>query len=100
MVSKVTKPEPSFHSETDSPPKVERWLRWDKRDGEELVGEIKLEGLTVSQLEQVFTHFHEDQLMYYCYPVETNKQVEFLAIWGKVELDLDSYEYFVECNAA
>ncbi len=31
---------------------------------------------------------------------EPSLQVEFIAIWGKVELDLDSYEYFVECNAA
>ena len=79
---------------------VERWLRWYKRDGEELVGEIKLEGLTVSQLEQVFTRFNDDPLIYYCYPVETNKQVEFMATWEKIELDLDSYEYFLECNAA
>ena len=99
MVIKVTKSEPSFYSETDNLPKVERWLRWYQRDGEEFVGEIKLEGLTVSQLEQVFTHFNDDPLMYYCYPVETNKQVEFIATWGKIELDLDSYEYFLECNA-
>ncbi len=80
--------------------KVARCLRWYKRDGEELVREIRLEGLTVSQLEQVFTQFNDDPLMYYCYPVETNKQLEFITTWKNIELDLDSYEYFLECNAA
>ncbi len=64
MAIKVTKSEPSFGSETNNPLKVERWLRCYQREGEELVGEIKLEGLTVSQLKQLFTEFDDDPLWF------------------------------------
>jgi hypothetical protein len=100
MVVKATQQERSSNAEIDSPHKLERWVRWFRRDGDEFVGEAQLVGVTLSQLKQVFTPFPDDPLMYYCYPVETAKQLEFLIPWLKGELELEAYEYFVECNAA
>jgi hypothetical protein len=94
----TTQLELSPTSESQQP--VERWVRWFKRDGEEFVGEAKLEGLSVSQLKQVFTPFPDDPLMYYCYPVEMVKQIDLLSPWLNGKIDLDAYEYFVECNAS
>ncbi|MGH2414485.1 MAG: DUF7683 domain-containing protein [Microcystaceae cyanobacterium] len=98
MVVKATQQELSSNSESQQP--VERWVRWFRRDGDEFVGEAQLVGVALSQLKQVFTPFPDDPLMYYCYPVETAKQVEFLSLWLNGELDLEAYEYFVECNAS
>jgi hypothetical protein len=94
----ATQPELTPTLENQQP--VGRWVRWFRRDGEEFVGEVKLEGLSVSQLKQVFAPFPDDPLMYYCYPVETVKQIDFLSSWLNGEMDLEAYEYFVECNAS
>ena len=64
-----------------------------------MVGEMELTGVTLSQLKQVFTPFPDDLLMYYCYPVETIEQIQFLSRWFKGNLNPEAYEYFVECNA-
>jgi hypothetical protein len=97
MVGQATREEPSPLSEMEK--SVERWVRWFQRDGEEMVGEIELRGATLSQLKQVFAPFPDDPLMYYCYPVETVEQIKLLMAWLDGEVNLEAYEYFVECNA-
>ena len=99
MALEAIKQELSYGDELENKQQVERWIRWFKKDGEELVGETKLVGLTIEQLKQILTPDPEDPLMYYCYPIQTRKQVEFLVPWVKVQLDLETYEYFLECNA-
>ena len=99
MVGQVTQGEASPLVAEDRQQPVERWVRWFNREGDEMVGEIELRGVTLSQLKQVFAPFSDDPLMYYCYPVETTEQIQFLHPWFKGKLNLETYEYFVECNA-
>ena len=100
MTVKATGRELSPTSELENQQSVERWLRWFKRDGEELVGETQLVGVTLTQLKEAFTPFPDDPFMYDCYRLETVEQVKLLSSWLKRELNLEAYEYFVECQAA
>ncbi len=98
MVVIVRREEPSPLPAEENLQSVERWLRWFKRDGEEMVGETQLRGVSLSQLKQVFVPCLDDPLMYYCYPVETAEQIKLLSSWLDGEVNLEAYEYFVECN--
>lgn len=98
MVVQTIREEPSPLAAEENQQSVERWVRWFKRDGEEMVGETLLLDVSLSQLKQVFVLFPDDPLMYYCYPVETAEQIKLLSSWLDGYVNLEAYEYFVECN--
>lgn len=78
--------------------KVERFLRAYEKEGDNLVGEHRLEGISIIELQSMFGE-PSDSPMYECYPVTTN-QLERLQNVIKAPLDLQAYDYFVECDAS
>lgn len=79
-------------------PKVERVLRWFEKEEGNLVGEKILDNIKLEQLQQLFK-ISPDNPMYDCYPVETSEQIEYFQKLLKFQLEPQSYEYFVECDA-
>ena len=79
-------------------PKVERVLRWFEKEEGNLVGEKILDNIKLEQLQQLFKISPENP-MYDCYPVETFEQIEYFQKLLNFQLDTQSYEYFVECDA-
>ncbi|MBV9386310.1 MAG: hypothetical protein JOZ78_07770 [Chroococcidiopsidaceae cyanobacterium CP_BM_ER_R8_30] len=81
-----------------SEPKVERVLRWFEKKESNLVGEKVLDNIKIEQLQHLF-EISPDNPMYDCYPVETSEQIEYFQKLLNFQLDPQSYEYFVECDA-
>lgn len=79
-------------------PKVERVLRWFEKEADDLVGEKVLDNVKLEHLQKLFGISPENP-MYDCYRVETSKQIDFLQQFLNTEIDMQSYEYFVECDA-
>jgi len=76
---------------------VTRWLRWFDRRGEHLVGEKELTGITLEELQTMFS-VSADNPMYDCFRVQA-PQVDRLARAIGDRLDMDKFEYFVEADA-
>lgn len=79
-------------------PKVERVLRWFGKEESNLVGEKILDNIKIEKLQQLFK-IPPNNPMYDCYPVETFEQIEYFQKILKFQLEPQSYEYFVECDA-
>lgn len=79
-------------------PKVERVLRWFEKEGNNLVGEQVLDDVKLEQMQELFEISSENP-MYDCYRVESSEQIEYFQKLLNFQLDLQSYEYFVECDA-
>lgn len=79
-------------------PKVERVLRWFEKEADDLVGEKVLDNLKLKHLQKLFSIPPENP-MYDCYRVETYEPIDFLQQFLNTEIDTESYEYFVECDA-
>lgn len=79
-------------------PKVQRVLRWFEKEEGNLVGEKILDNIKLEQLQQLFK-ISPDNPMYDCYLVETYEQIEYFQKLLNFQLDRQSYEYFVECDA-
>lgn len=75
---------------------VIRVLRWYKKDGDALVGEQVL-NLNLRSLQKLFGE-SRDSLMFECYPV-SRMQARYLQRRLRRSFDLDSYAYFLECDA-
>lgn len=76
---------------------IRRIMRWFEKDGDELFGECELKGIKVSELQERFNQY-SSELMYDSYPVR-EEHVQFLQQYCKDEIDLNLYDYFVECDA-
>jgi len=88
----------SFNDRGTPEPKVERVLRWFEKEGNNLVGEQVLDDVKLEQLQELFGISSENP-MYDCYRVETSEQIEYFQKLLNFQLDIESYEYFVECDA-
>lgn len=73
---------------------IERVLLQFERGGKTLVGEYKLEGIDLTELQRLFGESPDDP-MYHSYDV-TAAQAERLERATGVHIDLDSYDYFVQ----
>ena len=78
-------------------PKVTRVLRWFEKEGENLVGETTITNVNLECLQKLFG-ISSDNPMYDCYLVESFEQINYLQKIVDFELDLNSYNYFVECD--
>lgn len=78
--------------------KVQRFLRVYEKEGDGLVGEYRLEGVSLAELQSMFGE-PSDSPMYECYPV-TPDQLEKLQNIIKASLNLQAYDYFVESDAS
>ncbi len=76
-----------------------RMLRWfEKNRGDRVVGETQLLGLSLPALQSAFGVDSEDS-MFACWPVK-DVHLEFLTKHTDVEIDLSTFDYFVETDAA
>ena len=80
-----------------SQPIVNRVLRWFEKEGDELIGEKKIDNISLEYLQKLFGIDSENP-MYDCYPVESAEQINYLQNLLKFELDTKSYDYFIECD--
>lgn len=79
--------------------KVTRHLvMYQKDPNDDLLDSIEFsQELAVQDLFAAFNVTSEDPLMYNCYLIETNEQKELLEQKTGWTLDLDSFDYQVEC---
>jgi hypothetical protein len=77
--------------------RLRRELRWFDKTSEECAGWCELVGVRLDELQRVFGVAQEDS-MYGCFPVSEH-HVAYLAAYAQVPIDLDRYDYFVECSA-
>jgi hypothetical protein len=76
-----------------------RVVRWFERDGDKLIGEQPLDGVDLSILQKAFAVAADDP-MYDCYPIETKQQVEYIQGVTHLVINIQSYDYFLECDAS
>ena len=84
-------------TDSTSTPRVTRWLRWFDTRSEQLAGEKQLEGITLEDLQILFS-VSADNPMYDCWRVEAVHVRRLEAAIGD-RIDLDRFEYFVEADA-
>ena len=75
---------------------VIRVLRWYEKNGDALVGEQVL-NIDLRSLQKLFGE-SRDSLMFECYPV-SRMQARYLQRRLRRSFDLNSYAYFLECDA-
>ncbi len=78
---------------------VKHVLVWYSKEDDSLVGGFLLRGLDLEQLKVTFRPPDEDPLMYESNPVDRMAS-ELLGKALDVSLDLDRFDYFVECHAS
>jgi hypothetical protein len=84
-------------TQTISKPKIERVLRCFEKEGDDLVGEIVINNISLENLQKLFGIDPENP-MYDCYAVESLEQIDYLQNLLNFELDTKSYDYFIECD--
>jgi hypothetical protein len=73
-------------------------LVWYSREDETVVGEVPMEGISTEQLQAVLRPPAGDPLMFDSYPVR-QAEAKFLGEALGIDLDVDHFDYFVECDA-
>ncbi len=86
-------------STTDHSKGVTHILAWYSKEDDRLVGECPLQGLGIEQLKDTFRPPERDLLLYDSYPVGL-AEAKILSKAMGISLDLDCFDYFVECDAA
>jgi hypothetical protein len=84
-------------TDSGSTPRVTRWLRWFDTRADRLVGQKRLEGITLEELQALFSVDAKNP-MYDCWKVEAAHVRRLEAAIGD-RIDLDRFEYFVEADA-
>lgn len=80
-----------------SKPKIERVLRWFKKEKDDLVGEKNISNINLKHLQKLF-EIDSENPMYDCYLVESTEQINYLQNLLNFELNRKSYDYFIECD--
>ncbi len=78
-------------------PIVNRVLRWFEKEGDNLIGEKTINNISLEQLQKTF-EIDSENPMYDCYPVESAEQINYLQSLLNFNLDIKSYDYFIECD--
>ncbi len=78
-------------------PKLWRSLTWFDKRTDEWVGEVRLRGVTLRQLQKLFGVAAENP-MYDCFKIE-RKHVPTIEKWASVPITLNKFDYFVECSS-
>lgn len=74
-----------------------RMIRWYEKEGDQLVGELSLPNISLTELQELF-HESPDDLMFECYLI-SDQQANYFQQKINQKLDLDSYDYFLDCDA-
>ena len=77
---------------------VMRILTKFQKDGDDLLDEFELNGVELQELRASFQRPADDP-MYLCYPV-SKVQPQYLQRYVSEKIDVEAYDYFVECYAA
>ena len=94
---KVRRPVTIIQTSSPKPKQqVIRVLRWYEKNGDALVGEQVL-NIDLRSLQKLFGE-SRDSLMFECYPV-SRMQARYLQRRLRRTFNLDSYAYFLECDA-
>jgi hypothetical protein len=83
----------------DAPQEVIRVLYCYEKHGDRPVAEYRLDGIDLERLRAAFRPPSDDPLMYGSYLAGADQAGLFEPVIGK-PLDLDRYDYFVECHAS
>lgn len=78
--------------------KIERVIRWFEKDGDALVGEVRLDEVDLPRLRKLF-NIPENNPMYDCYPIKTKRQIRYIQKATRHPVNPWSYDYFLECDA-
>jgi hypothetical protein len=78
--------------------RFERVIRWFEKDGDALVGELRLSEFDLSKLQRLF-NISKDNPMYDCYPIKTKRQIQHFKKITNHPIDTRAYDYFLECDA-
>lgn len=76
---------------------VIRILRWYQKKGDSLIGEIPLLDINVDDIRKLFSECDQNPL-YDSYCVK-DQHIDFLQHFIEEKIDLDVFDYFVECDA-
>lgn len=76
---------------------VNRVLRWFEKEGDELIGEKKIDNISLESLQKLFGIDSENP-MYDCYLLESAEQISYLQNILNLELNTKSYDYLIECD--
>ena len=74
-----------------------RMIRWYEKEGDQLVGELPLPNIRLTELQELFQE-SPDNLMFECYVISP-RQADYFQQKLKQKLDLDDYDYFIDCDA-
>jgi hypothetical protein len=74
-----------------------RMIRWYEKEGDQLAGELSLPNIKLTELQELF-HESSDDLMFECYLIN-DQQANYFQQKINQKLDLDSYDYFLDCDA-
>jgi hypothetical protein len=88
----------SEQTQRRSKPKINRVLRWFEKEGENLIGQKTIDNISLEQLQKLFG-IDSQNPMYDCYLVESDEQINYLQSLLDFQLDTQSYDYLVECEA-
>lgn len=76
---------------------VLRMLRWYEKEANQLIGELSLPNIELTELQELFQE-SPDNLMFECYAIGS-RQAYYFQQKVKPKLNLDDYDYFIDCDA-
>ena len=77
--------------------KVERLIRWYEKEGNALVGESILKGISLADLQKLLCE-PADSPMFFSYEL-TSEQVKYFQQYLEQDFEPNAYDYFLECDA-
>lgn len=80
-----------------SPSSVVRLVRWYEKSGDQLLGELTLQDISLTELQTLFGESAANP-MYDSYPISVS-QASHLEQKLNQQFDLDQYSYYLECDA-
>ncbi|WP_333427463.1 DUF7683 domain-containing protein [Microcoleus sp. F4-D5] len=79
-------------------PVVQRVVRWYAKCGNDFIGEKVLDNVNLSYLKKLF-RVESNNPMYECYPIEYCEHKNYLEKAFNLKINLELYDYFIECDA-
>ncbi len=76
--------------------RIERTLDYYEKNSDDLAGQLPLEGVELAFLQELFGMTRDDP-MFEVFPVNS-LQVEALRPYVSGEIDLDRYDYYLDCS--
>ena len=74
-----------------------RMIRWYEKEGNQLIGELSLPNIELAELQKLFQE-NPNNLMFEGYAIGP-RQADYFQQKVKQKLNLDEYDYFIDCDA-